>query len=63
VHKVIDCRHFSRTDFILSGKNLYVLEINTITGLTKTSLLPQQAKAKGINFKNFLEKIIKLALK
>jgi D-alanine-D-alanine ligase len=63
VHKVIGCRHFSRTDFILSGKNLYVLEINTIPGLTKTSLLPQQAKAKGINFENFLEKIIKLALK
>jgi len=63
VHKIIGCKHFSRTDMILSNNKIYVLEINTIPGLTKTSLLPQQAKAKGIDFSLFLDKIIKLALK
>jgi D-alanine-D-alanine ligase-like ATP-grasp enzyme len=38
---------------------LYVLEINTIPGLTTTSLFPQQAKAAGISFSKMLDYIIK----
>jgi len=41
----------------------YVLEINTLPGLTKNSLLPQQLKAVGLEFKNFLEHIIQRSLK
>lgn len=64
VHRAVGCRHFSRTDMILGkDKNIYVLEINTIPGMTKTSLLPQQLMACGIKFSEFLDKIIKLALK
>lgn len=62
-HKAIGARGFSRTDMIL-GKDgkIYVLEINTIPGLTETSLLPQEAKAAGIGFSQLLDGIIASAL-
>jgi len=53
----------SRTDMILGGDGkLYVLEINTIPGMTETSLLPQAAAAAGISFPDLLDKIIQAAL-
>ncbi|TSC89724.1 MAG: D-alanine-D-alanine ligase [Parcubacteria group bacterium Gr01-1014_3] len=58
-HRAIGARHFSRTDVIQDkDKNYYVLEINTIPGMTATSLLPQQAKAAGINFSELLGNIV-----
>lgn len=63
VHKLLGCSGMSRTDMIL-GKdgNLHILELNTIPGMTETSLLPQQAAAMGINFPQLLEIIINSAL-
>ncbi len=61
-HKAIGARGLSRTDFILAGKKLYVLEINTLPGMTQTSLLPQQANAVGIKFPELLDIIIENAL-
>ena len=40
-----------------------MLEVNTLPGMSKTSLLPMSAKSKGINFKNLVKNIIKLAIK
>jgi D-alanine-D-alanine ligase len=58
-HRAIGARGFSRTDIIRDRKGKsFVLEINTIPGLTQTSLLPQQAKAAGISFSKLLEIII-----
>ncbi len=57
-HQIFQCRGLSRTDFILSGKTLYVLEINTIPGMTPTSLLPQEAKHDGYSFHAMLDLII-----
>jgi len=62
-HAAIGCRHISRADFILSEGTLYILELNTIPGLTETSLLPKGAKASGIEFPLLLEIIIEAALK
>jgi len=65
-HQAIGARHYSRTDMILVEKptpKFYVLEINTLPGLTKNSLLPKQLKAVGLEFKNFLEHLIKISLK
>ena len=58
-HRILGCSGMSRTDMIL-GENgkLYVLEINTIPGMTKTSLLPQQAAKMGFNFPRLLEIMI-----
>ncbi len=62
-HRAIGARHFSRTDVIQDkDKNYYVLEINTIPGMTATSLLPQQAKAAEISFPELLDQIIQSAL-
>lgn len=50
-HRVLGCRDFSRVDMILSKEGeFFVLEINTIPGLTKTSLLPKAASVAGIDF-------------
>ncbi len=50
-HHALGCRGMSRTDFILTEDGrLVTLETNTIPGLTRTSLLPQQAAAAGISF-------------
>lgn len=57
-HKIIGCSGMSRTDMILSKNKLYVLEINTIPGMTKTSLLPKAAKTAGIPFSRLLNLII-----
>ncbi len=63
VYKAIGARGFSRVDFILKdNKYPYILEINTIPGLTPMSLLPKAAKAAGISYSNLLEKIINYAL-
>jgi D-alanine-D-alanine ligase len=50
-HHALGCRGMSRTDFILTPDGaLVTLETNTIPGLTRTSLLPQQAAAAGLSF-------------
>ena len=62
VYQAIGCRGFSRVDFILkNGRWPVVLEINTIPGLTSTSLLPKAAKAAGMSYSQLLDKIIKYA--
>jgi len=57
-HKAIDAGQYSRADFILSPKGLYVLETNTLPGLTEESLLPKPLKAVGCEFSHFLEHLI-----
>jgi D-alanine-D-alanine ligase len=61
-HKVLGCRGYSRTDMIVKGKDIFVIETNTLPGLTDTSILPQQAKVAGISFPQLLERIITAAL-
>lgn len=60
-HRVIGCSGMSRTDFIFDNKKLWILEINTIPGLTPTSLVPQGAKALGISYSQMLDIIIEAA--
>jgi len=62
VHLSLNCRGFSRTDMILNKNKIYVLEVNTIPGMTKNSLLPKSAQAAGISFPKLLDKVIQLAL-
>jgi D-alanine-D-alanine ligase len=65
IFKAIGCRDLARADFIWSESDgkLYFLEINTIPGMTGTSLAPQAAKAAGMEFSVFLDKLIGGALK
>lgn len=61
-HKIIGCSGMSRTDMIVSDGDIFILEINTIPGMTETSLYPQAAAAVGISFPKLLDKIILSAL-
>lgn len=61
-HTGLGCSGMSRSDFIFDGKKLYILEINTIPGMTQTSLLPQEANAAGVSFSEMLDRIILNAL-
>jgi D-alanine-D-alanine ligase len=61
-HNVLHCRGYSRTDVILSNEKLFVIETNTIPGMTRTSLLPLSAQAAGIEFSSLLDKLILLGI-
>ena len=62
-HKVLRLKHYSRTDMILVGKDFFILETNTIPGMTETSLLPLSAKVAGFPFEVLVQKLIELGLK
>jgi D-alanine-D-alanine ligase len=62
-HQALRLRGYSRTDMILDADNsLYLLETNTIPGMTATSLMPQAAAVHGLPFPQFLERLIELGL-
>ena len=61
-HSALRLRGYSRTDMILDAAgNFFLLETNTIPGMTATSLLPQAAAKYGLSFPQFLERLIELA--
>jgi D-alanine-D-alanine ligase len=57
-HRALGCLGYSRTDMMLYGGEVYVLETNTIPGMTATSLLPQAAAKAGISFSQLLDRLI-----
>jgi len=61
-HQALGCRGYSRTDMMIRDQDIYVLETNTIPGMTATSLFPQGAKAAGLDFPHLLDTLINLAL-
>ncbi len=62
-HRCLGCRGFTRVDIRLdSDLEPYVLEVNTIPGMTATSLLPDAARQAGISFTELCERAIGLAL-
>jgi D-alanine-D-alanine ligase len=61
-HRALGCRHFSRTDMILTeAGEPVVLEVNTIPGLTSTSLLPKAAACAGLSYDQLCEQMVQLA--
>jgi D-alanine-D-alanine ligase len=61
-HRSLCCRGYSRTDMIIHDETIYVLETNTIPGMTPVSLFPLAAKAAGLSFSRLLDRLIELAL-
>jgi len=58
-YQALGCRHFGRADFLMDQEgNFWLLEMNTIPGLTSHSLVPQAAAASGINFSDLMYKIL-----
>jgi D-alanine-D-alanine ligase len=58
-YQALNCRQFARVDFMVSNQNIpYVLEVNTIPGLTEASLFPDAARAVGISFPDLMERLV-----
>ena len=63
IHKLLGCRHYSRVDFRLDKNGrAWFLELNTLPGMTETSLVPKSAKASGLSFPELIQTIINEAL-
>ncbi|MFT5506316.1 MAG: D-alanine-D-alanine ligase [Gammaproteobacteria bacterium] len=63
VHKTLKLEGFSRVDFRMDNNGgLWVLEANTVPGLTRMSLLPQSARAAGIGFSDLCDEICRSAV-
>ncbi len=62
-HGALTCRGMSRADTIVTKDGtVYLLEVNTIPGMTKTSLLPDAARAAGVEFPELCDRLVSLAL-
>ncbi len=62
-HAVLGCKGISRTDIMLDKEGrCWVLETNTLPGMTDTSLIPDAARAVGMSFGDVCEKLIEMAL-
>jgi len=62
-HRALGLRHYSRSDFIVTPKGIYILETNTLPGLTEQSLLPKSLEAVGSSLPEFLDHVVNLALR
>jgi len=62
IFKACGCRDFARIDFLLEGDVPYFLEVNTLPGLTATSLLPKSASCEGYDFPALADELVRPAL-
>lgn len=60
-HRSLGCRDLSRADFILDGEDCWLLEVNTLPGMTATSLFPDAAGAAGISFADLMLQLVQQA--
>ena len=62
LYNLLGCRHYSRIDVRLDDENnIYLLELNTLPGMTSTSLFPKSAREYGIKFQELISILINLA--
>jgi len=61
-HRALGCRVWSRSDMIIREETLYLLETNTIPGMTETSLFPLAARAAGMSLSDLLDRMVDLSL-
>lgn len=62
-YEALKCSVYARVDFILNDGKPYLLELNTLPGMTKTSLFPKSAKGIGLSYKDLISRIIDISLK
>ncbi|MBN2484915.1 MAG: D-alanine--D-alanine ligase [Bacteroidales bacterium] len=58
IYDLFNCRWFARIDYIISNNNLYLLEINTIPGMSRESIIPKMVKAANFNLPDLLDEIL-----
>jgi len=61
INDILKCNGVIRIDYIVKDENVFLLEVNTLPGMTATSLVPKIAKSKGISFNELVEEIVKSA--
>ncbi len=62
IYNYLGCKGLVRMDYILSGEDIYFLEINTVPGMTPMSLVPGQVRAAGIDLQQFFTTLIEESL-
>lgn len=62
VHTELGLSHYSRSDFIVTPRRIYFLEVNTLPGLTEQSLVPKSLEAAGCSKEEFFDHLISLAI-
>lgn len=63
VFNALGCRDYGRVDIVVSADGVpYVLEVNTLPGMTATSLFPKAARAAGLSYEQLCERMLELAL-
>ena len=63
-YKALKCEVYSRIDMIVNKEGIpYILEVNTLPGMTAASLFPKSAKGQGYSYSEFLDLIIETSLK
>ena len=61
-HRALRCRDWSRTDMIVQGETVFLLETNTVPGMTANSLVPLAARTAGMSLSQLVDKLIELSL-
>lgn len=61
-HKALGLKGYSRADFIVTNNKPFLLETNTLPGMTTTSLLPQEAAEAGYSFEELIAELIRLGM-
>ena len=59
----VKCEGYARIDFMLRDNKAYLMEINTLPGMTMTSLVPKSLKHLGVSYSELLDKLIEVSLK
>ena len=62
-HQALGCRDLSRADFVVTESDIYLLEVNTLPGMTPTSLYPDGARGYGLDFPALVSHLVERALK
>lgn len=62
-YKALKCSVYARVDMMVKDGIPYVMEVNTLPGMTQSSLLPKSADAAGISYSKLLDMIIETSLK
>ena len=63
IYDSLDCKGFARVDYIWTGTDIFFLEINTVPGMSKNSIIPQQGRAMGIKDKELISMAIEETLR
>jgi D-alanine-D-alanine ligase len=61
-YRAVDCAGLARVDFLVTGDDAYISEMNTLPGFTETSMYPKQAELAGMPFDHLIGRLIELAL-